>query len=90
MVVPPGHLLRRQRKEEKDEEIFVGLLALWLLRRRWHRHAWVVPWILRRQLFGHYDTLMVEPEHESHGDLGGVMRMEPALFHELFMRLTQY
>ena len=49
---------------------------------------WVRPWIQRRQMFGHYTTLMAELERESRGDFIGFMRMEPAMFHELLMRLT--
>ena len=35
------------------------------------------------------NTLMAKREHESWGDFIGFMRMEPAMFHELLMRLTQ-
>ena len=39
-------------------------------------------------MFGHYQTLMAELERESLGDFICFMRMEPAMFHELLMRLT--
>ena len=87
MAIPPRHIVRRKRVKQ-DEEVFVGLLGLWFMRRRQPGRVWVWPWILRMQLFGQYDTLMVELERESQGDNVIVMRMELAMFHELPMRLT--
>ena len=49
---------------------------------------WVRPWIQRRQMFGHYTTLMAELERESQSDFIGFVRMEPSMFHELLVRLT--
>ena len=46
------------------------------------------PWIARRELFGQYDTLMAELERESRGDFASFLRMEPAMFHEILLRLT--
>ena len=45
------------------------------------------PWILRRELFGNYDNLMVELARESQGDFTNYMRMEPCMFRELLDRI---
>lgn len=87
----PQHLQRLaiilDAQQQQDDELAVALLVLRRRRRR-ERRFWVRPWILRRQLFGQYETLMAELELESHGDFRGFMRMEPGMFHELLTRLT--
>jgi hypothetical protein len=89
--IPPQHLARLRRmieeEDEEDEEI-MAVVGAWRRRQRRQRRMWVRPWIQRRQMFGHYTTLMAELERESRGDFIGFMRMEPAMFHELLMRLT--
>lgn len=52
-------------------------------RRRW----WVRDWILRRPLFGQYETLMRELENEHASDFKSYLRVEPALWHELLDRV---
>ena len=39
-------------------------------------------------LDSNYDNLMVEPEREHHGDFTNYLRMYPAMFHELLLRMT--
>lgn len=74
-------------QQQQDDELAVAVLLM-IRRRRRARRYWVRPWILRRQLFGHYENLMAELDRESHGDFRGFLRMEPAMFHELLTRLT--
>ena len=84
--IPPRLLLQIGREEEKferDEQVCMGLLYLWLLRRKQQqrrRPVWVPPWIQRCQLFGQYETLMAELDRETPGAFIGFMRMEPAMF----------
>ncbi|KAL5005441.1 hypothetical protein ScPMuIL_018897 [Solemya velum] len=52
-------------------------------RRRW----WVREWILRRPLFGQYETLMRELENEHASDFKSYLRVEPALWQELLDRV---
>ena len=52
-------------------------------RRRW----WVRDWILRRPLFGQYETLMRELENEHASDFKSYLRVEPALWQELLDRV---
>ena len=47
----------------------------------------VRPWIQRRRLFGQYDTLMEELQRESQGDFVSFLRIDPAMFHELLVRV---
>ena len=55
---------------------------------RRRRTVWVKPWLQKRSLLGHYDTLMQELIRESAGDFKSFMRMEPDLFHELVQRVS--
>ena len=73
-------------EEDDDQAAFIALLRR--RRRRQARRFWVRPWVARRELFGHYATLMAELERESHGDFKTFLRMEPAMFHEMLDRLT--
>lgn len=52
-------------------------------RRRW----WVRDWILRRPLFGQYETLMRELENEHASDFKSYLRVDPALWQELLDRV---
>ena len=55
-------------------------------RRRW----WVRPWLQRRPLYGQYETLMAELEHEHHNDFKSFLRMEPEMFYELLLRVAPH
>jgi hypothetical protein len=44
--------------------------------------------MLRRPEYGHYHTLLKELQLESPEDFKGYMRMEPAMFHEILMRVA--
>lgn len=67
----------RRRQQEEDER-----------RRRANRRPWVRDWIGRRQILGWYDRLMVELENEDPKAFQDMVRMEPAMFHELEERLS--
>jgi hypothetical protein len=56
-------------------------------RLRRQRRWWIKPWILRRQMFGQFDTLMSELEREHTSDFKNFLRMEPAMFRELLRRV---
>lgn len=78
-----------QLQQQQD----AAALAMLLQRRRRRqqrrqRQYWVRPWIARRLLFGNYENLMVELERESQCNFINFLRMEPAMFHELVLRLT--
>ena len=51
--------------------------------RRRERRWWVREWILRRPLFGQYETLMKELEAEHAADFKAFLRMEPQMYYEL-------
>ncbi|WAR08083.1 LOW QUALITY PROTEIN: hypothetical protein MAR_018041 [Mya arenaria] len=47
----------------------------------------LVEWILRRPLFGHYETLMKELEAKHAADFKAFLRMEPQMYYELLNRV---
>ncbi|WAR02560.1 hypothetical protein MAR_009118 [Mya arenaria] len=55
--------------------------------RRRERRWWVREWILRRALFGQYETLMKELEAEHPADFKAFLRMEPQMYYELLNRV---
>ena len=55
--------------------------------RRRERRWWVREWILRRPLFGQYDTLMRELEAEHTADFKAFLRTDPQMFNELLNRV---
>jgi hypothetical protein len=55
--------------------------------RRRERRWWVREWILRRPLFGQYETLMKELEAEHAADFKAFLRMEPQMYYELLNRV---
>ena len=52
------------------------------------KRVWVKAWIARRPAFGWYENLMVELEIEDPPAFTNLLRMEPAMFHEMVDRLT--
>jgi hypothetical protein len=68
------------REEEEEESRRRG--------RRSPRTRWVRPWLRRRQQFGWCENLKVELENEDPRKFKNMLRMEPAMFHELEARLT--
>ena len=76
-------------QQEEEDAIALGQLLRQrgLRREKRRRRFWVRPWILRRELFGNYDNLMVELARESQGDFTNYMRMEPCMFRELLDRI---
>ncbi len=71
----------QRRQHEEEEERRLARLA------RGPR-IWVRDWIGRRQQFGWYEQLMAELEREDPRTFKNMVRMEPAMFHELVDRLT--
>ncbi|WAR01212.1 hypothetical protein MAR_007770 [Mya arenaria] len=55
--------------------------------RRRERRWWVRELILRRPLFGQYETLMKELEAEHAVDFKAFLRMEPQMYYELLNRV---
>ncbi|WAQ95222.1 hypothetical protein MAR_027912 [Mya arenaria] len=55
--------------------------------RRRERRWWVREFILRRPLFGQYETLMKELETEHAADFKAFLRMEPQMYYELLNRV---
>lgn len=96
MAQPPHRLrlayLRAEyaRARHHHNVILAALVAeeAWVARvERRQRRWWVRPWLLRRPLYGDYDTLMVELEREHQADFKKFLRMEPAMFRELLRRV---
>ncbi|WAR29100.1 hypothetical protein MAR_002668, partial [Mya arenaria] len=54
--------------------------------RRRERRWWVRAWIIRRPLFGQYETLTKELEAEHAADFKAFLRMEPQMYYELLNR----
>ena len=70
----------QQREEEEEERRRRG--------RRSPRTRWVRPWLRRWEQFGWYENLKVELQNEDAREFKNMLRMEPAMFHELEARLT--
>ena len=96
MALPPQRLrlawLRAQyaRVRHVHNVILAALIAeedRIARRQRRRRRWWVRAWLMRRPLYGEYNTLMVELEREHHSDFKKFLRMEPAMFHELLQRV---
>jgi hypothetical protein len=66
----------------------VGQLAVAQRRQRLPRRWWIKDCIARRPAFGWYETLMVELEIEDPSSFKNLLRMEPAMYHEMVERLT--
>ena len=81
--------LQLQLEEAEERERAILGTVIWprqnlnTRRRRW----WVRPWIQRRRLFAQYDTLMEELQRESQGDFVSFLRIDPAMFHALLVRV---
>ena len=67
-------LRRRQRRRRQREH---------MARNRKPRRFWVRPWLLRRELYGQYDTLMQELAAEDIDGYISFQRICPELFQEL-------
>ncbi|KAI8481366.1 hypothetical protein Bbelb_409300 [Branchiostoma belcheri] len=48
-------------------------------KRRW----WVRPWLMRRPVYGQYESMMIEQCREHHCDFKSFLRMEPQMFPRL-------
>ena len=85
--------LQLQLEEAEERERAILGTVIWprqnrnTRRRRW----WVRPWIQRRRLFGQYDSDGGAPgeelQRESQGDFVSFLCIDPAMFHELLVRV---
>lgn len=94
MAVMPERVRRilqdRVREDEDDADALVVIMAynrVQQQRERRRRRWWVRPWVLRRQIFGQYETLFQELERESRGDFQAYLRMDRDIFAELLQRI---
>ena len=74
----------------QQEQALMSVLQLQIKRKKRSktRKYWVKPWLTRRLQYGMYHTLMRELERES-GDFVSLMRMEPEMFREILMRVSE-
>ena len=82
---------RARRLRRREEQLLLILMVEeeeQAREQRRRRTCWVKPWVQRRSLLGHYDTLMQELIRESPGDFKSFMRMEPDVFNELVQRVS--
>ena len=91
--MPPNRIVLLNLRQQIEEEEERAVILVDFIRRRQNenrrrRRWWVRPWIQRRSILGHYSTLMDELERESEGDFVSYMRMEPAMFHEILLRIS--
>ena len=83
-----AYILMQMGLQEEQDALVV---ARWLCERnkmRKRRRYWVRPWLERRLLYGAYHSLMRELEAESPVDFINYMRMEPSMFREVLIRLS--
>ena len=64
-----------------------GLLQMIGRNQRKQRRWWAKSWLLRRPLYGQYETLMVELEREHKEDFKSFIRIEPAMFYKVLQRV---
>lgn len=96
LVVPqwlrPGYQGMQLRRAQRERDYLIAALILEEQRQarqqRRRRTMWVKPWLLRRVTLGHYDNLMQELMRESRGDFKAFLRMEPAMFQEMLVRVA--
>ncbi len=84
------HLVDIQRYIDQ----FDGAIALVVQARRrrrvvnWSRVVWVPPWLLRRPMYGYYETLLTEMNREDVPAFRNYTRMDPDMFFKLVERLS--
>jgi hypothetical protein len=85
-----------QLQNAAREEFIINLALAVLLRRRRERRrrrqrqiktVWVRPWILRRTMYGQYETLLQELHREDVRSFKNFLRIPPELFAEMVDRL---
>ena len=94
-IIPPLRVTQLQmelrRNRRREQALIVALAVFEQQQARYggrERTVWVKPWLLRRVILGHYDTLMQELMRESRGDFKAFLRIEPPMFREMVDRLT--
>ena len=72
---------------ESDDEIELAAITAVVVhakkRMQGNKRLWVQPWLLRRRLFGAYETLLQEVLQEDAGACKSFLRMEQCHFQEL-------
>ena len=89
-----GYLRMQLRRIHRERDNLIAALILDELeqeqaRQQRRRTMCVKPWLLRRVTMGHYDNLMQELMRESKGDFKAFLRIEPAMFQEMLVRVTR-
>ena len=69
--------LQLQLEEAEEHERAILGTVIWLRQNRNPRRPW-----------SQYDTLMEELKRESQGDIVSFLRIDPAMFHELLVRVS--
>ena len=94
MFLAPQRLLILQELLDVDRELQHNEVAIAQLRaqrrrrrERKRRACWVRPWLLRRMQYGQYHQLMRELEMEDVPAFRNFLRMDPAMFQELLLRV---
>ena len=72
---------------DRDIDVVQYLMFAEARRPRRRRRFWVRPWLERRPLHGQYERLMVEMTQEDPASFRNFLRMEPAMFRELLVRI---
>ena len=94
MFLPPVQRLHLVRnlveldREVAENDVFIAQQQLENQNRRRRRRYWVRPWLLRRPLLGQYERLMSELRDEDMAAFMNFVRLEPAMFQELLVRLS--
>ena len=95
-LAPAQRLQFLQTAAQPEDDLAQNYLAIARLlqagrqrrgRERRHKRWWVRPCLLRRSLYGQYEKLMVELRDEDPAAFNNFVRMEPASFQELLMRV---
>ena len=72
---------------DRDIDVVQYLMFAEARRPRRRRRFWVRPWLERPPLHGQYERLMVEMTQEDPASFRNFLRMEPAMFRELLVRI---
>ena len=91
-LIPPRRLqllqIQIQLRRQATNALALAQLIQYNRRLKKMRRAFILVWINRRAEFGFYGLLMTELEAESEADFNNLLRMEPAMFRELFERVA--
>jgi hypothetical protein len=85
-------LQKRREAARRRMRLLAGALWFLFLRKpsRSTRSVWTRPWLLRREELGAYDTLLSELRVQDRGCFLNFLRVTPALFDEMVVKVTPY